>query len=245
MFDYTIRKCLNCFYPKNFSDSNVDSIGNDLIFILSGSGNMTIDGVVYPYTKGDVFLNFKDHNHDYTAYKKTEYIWISFYGTIDKSLLKSGCYSGLNNKIFDIFKCILDQYNKKSYLYDQFCSIHIAEILYELSITLKTSSTIGDIYSLLQYIDHNKITTMSISEMAQLTNYSCDYFRHKFKSITGMSPKEYLIDKRLHHARALLDIGSYSCTQVANMCNFSNSSQFSMQFKVKYGLSPKDYLNKK
>ena len=86
---------------------------------------------------------------------------------------------------------------------------------------------------------------MTLQEMADEVSYSYDHFRHIFKSLTGKSPTDYLISKRVEYACELLSQEDLSCTEIAGICGFASSAQFSAVFKKKLGFSPKSYRNKK
>ncbi|MGM9624509.1 MAG: helix-turn-helix domain-containing protein [Eubacteriales bacterium] len=80
-----------------------------------------------------------------------------------------------------------------------------------------------------------------ISELAADTGYGYDYFRHCFKKKYSKSPKQYQIECRIEEAKTLLKSYSYSCTDIAYLCGFSNSAQFSLIFKKNCGCSPEKW----
>ena len=84
---------------------------------------------------------------------------------------------------------------------------------------------------------------ISLQKYAEQLNISYDYFRHKFKSITGVSPQEYIVNKRLEAALNLISTTNLSCTEISEKCGFSDSAQFSKMFKEKYKISPRKYRN--
>ena len=73
--------------------------------------------------------------------------------------------------------------------------------------------------------------------------FSAEYLTRLFKKEMGMTPRQYLTDRRLENAAsslALLD-GSLSVSQIAHQCGFSDALYFSKVFKQRYGVSPKNY----
>lgn len=87
----------------------------------------------------------------------------------------------------------------------------------------------------------NPCFSKSVREMAKYAGYSYDHFRHKFKKITGLPPSEYILNHRIENAASLLESEEYTCTEIAELCGFSSPSQFSVLFKKKMGISPKQY----
>lgn len=67
-------------------------------------------------------------------------------------------------------------------------------------------------------------------------------FYKKIKSLTGMSPVEFVRDIRLKKASELLDASEMSISEVAYMVGFNSSGYFSTCFKEKYKVSPSDYV---
>ncbi len=70
-------------------------------------------------------------------------------------------------------------------------------------------------------------------------------FYKKLKSLTNMSPVEFIRDIRLKRAKQLLDTGELTVTEVAYKVGFNSSGYFSTCFKEMYQVSPSDYLKKK
>ncbi len=84
----------------------------------------------------------------------------------------------------------------------------------------------------------------SIDVMAKQMNMSRSSFYRKLKSVTSMTPVDYLKNYRLDYsARLLLD--GVRVTEVAAMSGFTSSSYFAKCFKAKFGMIPKEYVASK
>ena len=73
--------------------------------------------------------------------------------------------------------------------------------------------------------------------------FSTEYLTRLFRKEMGMTPRQYLMDRRLENAAsslALMD-GSLNISQIARQCGFSDALYFSKVFKQRYGVSPKYY----
>ena len=66
-----------------------------------------------------------------------------------------------------------------------------------------------------------------------------------FKSVTGRSPIDYLLQVRLGKAAERLLKTEASIAEIAAECGFPDSNYFSRQFRRHYHCSPRDYRNRK
>ncbi|MCH5720292.1 response regulator [Niabella hibiscisoli] len=70
-------------------------------------------------------------------------------------------------------------------------------------------------------------------------------FYKKFKSLTGITPVEFVKDRRLDKAKAYLDSCMVNISEAAYNSGFNNPKYFSTCFKERFGVSPTDYLKGK
>ena len=73
--------------------------------------------------------------------------------------------------------------------------------------------------------------------------FSAGYIKKVFKKETGLTPHQYLTDKRLENAASNLAMsgGKGNISEIAYQCGFSEPLYFSRLFKRKYGVSPRSY----
>ena len=62
-----------------------------------------------------------------------------------------------------------------------------------------------------------------------------------FKSVTGLTPNDYLLRYRIERARELLTSTQRNITDIAMATGFSSSQYFSNVFRKYTGLSPSEY----
>jgi AraC family transcriptional regulator, exoenzyme S synthesis regulatory protein ExsA len=98
--------------------------------------------------------------------------------------------------------------------------------------------------SLREFMELNFSKPLSIEDYAYLTGRSLSTFRRDFIEQFGMSPKQWLIEKRLNMAYALLSKNHTVVSQVALEAGYENFSHFVKAFHKKYGTSPKKFLMK-
>lgn len=82
---------------------------------------------------------------------------------------------------------------------------------------------------------------LTVESLAALCKISEVYFRKIFLHEFGVSPKEYIIQKRMKYALELLALGEFEVSQVATLCGYSEPCHFSREFKKRFGVAPKNY----
>ena len=95
------------------------------------------------------------------------------------------------------------------------------------------------------YISKNYNLNIQIDELANKYNIAHSTLVKKFKKHLGISPKDYLMKKRIEVAQYLLATSDYSITQIASMCGFTSPAYFTMYFKKLSNCTPKEYKARK
>jgi AraC-like DNA-binding protein len=93
----------------------------------------------------------------------------------------------------------------------------------------------------MEYINKNYQKSISLQEVAQLTNMAEAAFSRFFKNRSGLTFVETLTDIRLGHATRMLINSTQSISEIAYQCGFNNISNFNRIFKKKKGCSPKEF----
>jgi AraC-like DNA-binding protein len=96
--------------------------------------------------------------------------------------------------------------------------------------------------SLTAFMEANFHKPLSIEDYAYLTGRSLSSFRRDFISQFGISPKQWLIEKRLDRAQQLLLKNHTTVTDVATEIGYDNISHFVKAFHKRYGIPPKQFL---
>ncbi len=91
------------------------------------------------------------------------------------------------------------------------------------------------------FMSQNFAKPLDIEDYAYLTGRSISTFRRDFKSKFGISPKKWLIEKRLEKAATLLKEKSDSITNIALQVGYENTSHFIKAFQKKFNTSPKQF----
>ena len=90
----------------------------------------------------------------------------------------------------------------------------------------------------MQYMDDNLEYPVEIDEVADEINISRRQLERLFKRHVGVSPAQFYIEQRVSRAHALLNETAMSVNEIAVATGFSSSSQLSLRFRKRFGLSP-------
>jgi len=83
--------------------------------------------------------------------------------------------------------------------------------------------------------------SFTVEQLCSLAGFGRTVFFNKLKSLTGLSPNEYIREVRLKRAAQLLEIGDYTVSQITYMVGMNDSRYFSKCFKQKYNMTPTEY----
>ncbi|MDR1784998.1 MAG: AraC family transcriptional regulator [Spirochaetaceae bacterium] len=95
----------------------------------------------------------------------------------------------------------------------------------------------------LRYIQSNIDSPITLDSLAKTFFISKYYLCHLFKSATGLSVMDYIINYRILRARELLRKG-IRVQEAADRAGFKNCAHFTRTFKLLTGIPPKQYAKK-
>ncbi|REK74559.1 AraC family transcriptional regulator [Paenibacillus paeoniae] len=96
----------------------------------------------------------------------------------------------------------------------------------------------------IRYIHEHYREQLTLESLAQALNYSAPYVARQFKSKTGRSLIEYLIEVRMGEAGQLLKETDLPLQEIAEGVGYSDTSYFIRVFKKWIGLTPGQYREK-
>ena len=90
-------------------------------------------------------------------------------------------------------------------------------------------------------MDNNMLT---VDELVDEMGMGRTVFFNKLKSMTGLSPVEFIREMRIKRAAQLLEEHKYNITEVTYMVGMNDSRYFAKCFKTTYGVTPSEYRKK-
>jgi AraC family transcriptional regulator len=95
----------------------------------------------------------------------------------------------------------------------------------------------------IDFLTDNYQSAITLQEVAEVTNYSPYHFLRLFKTHTGKTPFEYLLDIKIEKAKSLLQEKDCTISYVCDLSGFNSCSYFTQVFKKKMGLTPTQFKN--
>lgn len=218
----------------------------ELVFYEFGSGTTEIGGTQFQYEPNTFAIALPNTLMDERHSTLTNPWCVLMDISPDMNCLVNGVFPDTEDGIiFRLLKQMKDEQAMKFYHYKEALN-SLTELL---SIQIERIQNIDSdkknfFKDVINYIEEHYFEDIDLANLADITNYSYDHFRHLFKEVYGISPKSYIINRRLDQAKVLLQQGGYTVTSIAQLCGFSNGNQFSKLFKKHTGLSPGDYRKK-
>ena len=91
------------------------------------------------------------------------------------------------------------------------------------------------------YIEENLHRDLSLTDIALAAGISVSHLKATFHKAMGLPVHQYVIQRRVEHARILLARGNRSISEVAQETGFAHQSHLAMHMRRLLGCSPKAY----
>lgn len=232
----------------------------EIFCFLKGNVKYFVEGTVYDLKPNDILIIKKEDVHSILMTKPSPYARIVI-GFSENNLLP-----GVNEKIISfINNRPLGKYNRYSasvyknhewinYLKkiinadtNEEKQLYLTVVLNELckEYPKDTGTEQSDnIKEIIEYINSKLYEPINLDEISEKFYLSKAHLIRKFKHYTQYTVWEYVLTKRLTHARELLKNG-HKPTTVYSQCGFNDYCTFYKAYKNKFFVSPKDdYKNK-
>ncbi|EGK8094481.1 helix-turn-helix transcriptional regulator, partial [Campylobacter lari] len=93
-----------------------------------------------------------------------------------------------------------------------------------------------DLYQMFAYCKND---FENVASMAKFSKMDIASFSRNFKQSFGISPKEWLDNKRFEKAKFLLEFSTKNITQICHELGFNSPAWFIARYKKRYGITPK------
>ncbi len=115
------------------------------------------------------------------------------------------------------------------------------EALYLMIDNLNESVEDDKIRKVTTYITNNLEQRLTVHKLSEIAGMGQTSLYNKFKSATGLSPNEYVLQERINHAKVLIQKNRISLKEVAFQCGFNSYEYFSSTFKKVEKTKPSEF----
>ena len=242
------------FHPSNWHE-NVE-----IIFVLSGEGEISNNGIAYPLSEGDIAVVNSNCLHSiYSADSSIKYRYL----IIDRTFcIENGCdtdsisFSPIvkDDRLFAVCEELYSAYtggegapqrvlNIRRLLLDVLCILCSKHGTHRGRVE-NSDKRASYIRSAIEYIKASYQGDISLLDVARFVGINESYLSREFHKYTGETFISYLNYIRCKEAKKLLLDQSLSITAVAELTGFRDNSYFSKTFKRYVGTLPGKYREK-
>lgn len=226
-------------------------IRNHYLFVLVKKGNAVLysnNNLVFG--DHDMLVMFPGSRVHYRALTDWSISWIGLCGqTVDDMISQLGIsrnkpieHINLYDEISQIFSEIYDSSSKPSSFEND---LEITNLLYKffkyLFLNRNINRSIDPVETAVKIMDLNYNAALSVEDISKKLSINSVYFSRVFKSRIGISPKGYIINKRIERAKYLLENTNAPINEISNSVGYEDSLYFSRIFKKSVGISPGTY----
>ncbi|MDU3723819.1 MAG: AraC family transcriptional regulator [Clostridium celatum] len=239
----------------------------EIFFITKGKGLMEIDDKVVSVKEGDlIIINPNCPHTEKSSFDNDEALEYIVFGINNLSLANRGItelkdevinltfYKILNfnhnkNEILYYLNRLMREVESKEENYELVCKSILTLFIIYISRNSKSTLLITDTSEKLNiecikiknYIDSHYSENITLDILSNLTYINKFHLVHLSTKQMGISPINYLINKRINESKNLLTTTNYSVRDISTIVGFSNPSYFSQMFKKVTGTSPKTF----
>ena len=216
--------------------------------VEKGCVRVSLDDCDFLAEEGDViFLRSSDRNAKLSAENgDIAYYFLSFYYDEDFSLEISTVTKDAG--VINLFKDINEAHHSEA----QLCKLKVSERFLKLLYILASralNEDKGSAYTVklrdaVEYINVNYYKRITAADLCAVSGYSAAHLRRLFMKHYGVSPQEYILNKKVDIAKEmLLDIPEKTVDEIADSLSVCSSSYLCKFFKRRVGMSPLKYKN--
>lgn len=233
--------------PAGFNVPRHNHACHELVYYLTGCGSFTLGDMLYSYGPGSFALIPPQLLHDEHTHLDSQLLFIGF--TCAQPVpLNAGLYMDFDGQFV---LGLLRQMQEELAARQPYHAMLLNNLTGQLALRIARKFFAGgadandhNVTYIQKYIEEHFTERLTPRELAQMSGYSYDWFRHIFSEKAGCSLSQYIQRQKLRHAAALLQTTQLPVTQIALESQFSSASQFIALFHRQYGVTPRAFRRK-
>ena len=214
--------------------------------VVKGKGFLKANTCQQEILPGTLFFTFPNDSYEIDGTNDFTYLYISFDGVGADTLLNS---FGITKEtmVYHNYRHLVDFWMDCVRQINHINANTLTEsvVMYSLSfinnIPQKMQKNKFDL--IIEYLDNNFTSkNLSIRKVAELFFYSEKYLSALFKKKTNVKFTEYINNMHIEYALKLMETDSFTVSELASKCGFSDPFYFSKVFKRATKVSPTEYI---
>lgn len=221
--------------------------------VLQGCGSFRYNQQVWTLHAGNAFLIEPMKSHFYQADHSNpwEYAWVGFDGSAVEEILKNTALHHSPVFLSEHTECCQPMAAlTDAFLQPEHNTLDLSARLLTVFAKMpaqqsRTLSYEEEYYqAALDYIKNNYTYDLKIQDIADYVGIDRTYLYKIFIKQSGISPKQYLQQYRIHASIELLQSQQYSITETAYSCGFRDVTSFCTTFRQQLRMTPGKYKEK-
>lgn len=229
--------------------------------ITEGKGTIFTNDKEIPVGKNDIYVSFPFDRHGIKSSEsdplKYDHIAFSVQSPVYREALMrvtEKYYPPEFRVISDarikyLVWCIIDEFNEKRPFFNE---ILLNAVYTVIAYTVRdfneknTPSTLENATQkeifcnrIMNYIDTNIYDIENLSDLGKVTNYNYSYISALFRETTGVTLRDYYINRKLEIADMLIKSGELKINAIAEKLHYSSGNALTKAYVKKYGIPPK------
>jgi len=226
-----------------------------LVYVVSGSGTyIDASGKTYALSAGNIFQRHPGVLH--SSFVEMDSGWKEYYLDCNTELYKKLCSMMLINRSISVLpttfgKAVTSQIETlmntlktvpEHKIFDAYLKyLEILQLIFSSHVNVTDQDNMVE-KALIDFNQQYK-TRFDLKEFCKDKGWGYEKFRKAFKKSKGVSPRDYLIRKRMDEACRLLRSSDKLISQISTELGYSSQYEFSNQFKRYFNVFPKHYRN--
>ena len=238
----------------------------ELGFIISGKGNYVLGKKTFSVQKGDLIIVRSNEQHCIPDVESENLVAINiqfspyFFWNECPSYIPYAKIKALVNQEVSIDNLMTDSdmenlFSSLTRLIDQskndfLIARKVLEIVCQISDKIDykeefkpDTKHLDNVQKAIEFIKENYYKDITLIDIAKSAAMSRSYFSAAFKTVTGISPYNFLLTTRIEKAQELLKNTNKTVMEIAGECGFLSLTSFNKAFKSLIGVTPTTFKN--
>ena len=258
--ELTVGNIYTLFYQeqkKGFFFSGEQHGSYELVYVDTGTLHSVTDGQDYLLKQSEMVLYMPNQWHmQYTEPEhQASFITVSFDMQCKYAPLLGNRKFSASRDIKRLFARLLAEQQSDAFLRDDM----MQSILHEILISMLRQERMGErlappidsasteareskvIAAAQRYIEDNLDKRLSVEMVAKGVYLSASYLSALFRKHMGMPPSKYILRGKIAKSKRMMQDGSHTLTEIAQLLGFATLQHFSRSFKLETGVTPSEY----